>query len=57
MASMRILRMEIPMNFTMEFLEEQILNTIVANGFVESNCKVRLLIHREEGGLIYTGYQ
>lgn len=51
MASMRILRMEIPMNFTMEYLEQQIMNTIVANGFVESNCKVRLLIHREEGGL------
>jgi len=26
MSSMRILRMEIPMNFTMEFLEQEILN-------------------------------
>lgn len=51
MASMRILRMEIPMNFTMEYLEQQIMNTIVANGLEKSNCKVRLLIHREEGGL------
>ncbi len=28
MASMRIMRMEIPMNFTMEFLEAQILETL-----------------------------
>lgn len=51
MASMRILRMDIPMNFTMEYLEQQIMNTIVANDLEDSNCKVRLLIHREEGGL------
>ena len=29
MSSMRILRMEIPMNFTMEFIEEQIVKTII----------------------------
>ncbi len=28
MASMRIMRMEIPMNFTMEFLEDQIQQTV-----------------------------
>ena len=28
MSSMRILRMEIPMNFTMEFFESEILNAI-----------------------------
>ena len=32
MSSMRIMRMEIPMNFTMEFLEQEILKTINVNG-------------------------
>jgi len=35
MSSMRIMRMEIPMNFTMEFLESEILKTINANGFAK----------------------
>lgn len=51
MASMRILRMEIPMTFTMEFLEQQILNTVVANDLDKFSSKVRLLVHREDGGL------
>lgn len=51
MASMRILRMEIPMNFTMEFLEEQIRSTIASNHLENATVKVRLLIHRKEGGL------
>ncbi len=51
MASMRILRMEIPMNFTMEFLEEQIHNTIASNKLENSTVKVRLLVYRNEGGL------
>ena len=33
MSSMRILRIEIPMNFTMEFLEEQFLITLNASEF------------------------
>lgn len=49
MESMRILRMEIPMNFTMEFLEEQILNTLKANGLI--NARVRCTIFRGNGGL------
>ena len=51
MASMRILRMEIPMSFTMEYLEQQILDTIHANGLETANCKIRLLVHRNEGGM------
>ncbi len=51
MASMRILRMEIPMTFTMEYLEQQILDTIHANGLETTNSKVRFLVHRAEGGL------
>jgi branched-chain amino acid aminotransferase len=49
MASMRILRMEIPMNFTMEFLENQILNLAQINQF-ENAARVRLTIFRNDGG-------
>ena len=46
MASMRILRMEIPMNFTMEFLEEQILKTIQENDLAHSSAIVHIMIFR-----------
>ncbi|MBC8753993.1 aminotransferase class IV [Kordia sp. YSTF-M3] len=49
MESMRILRMEIPMNFTMEFLEEEILNTLKASQL--TNARVRCTIFRGNGGL------
>lgn len=51
MASMRILRMEIPMEFTLEFLEEEIRKTVVENGFEAKSARVRLTIFRNEGGL------
>jgi branched-chain amino acid aminotransferase len=51
MASMRIMRMEIPMNFTMEFLEEQIQTTIKANNLTDATARVKLMVHRNEGGL------
>jgi branched-chain amino acid aminotransferase len=50
MASMRILRMEIPMEFTMEFLEDEILKTIEANDFLKSTVRVRFNIDRGDGG-------
>ncbi|WP_400078356.1 aminotransferase class IV [Winogradskyella sp. R77965] len=50
MASMRILRMEIPMNFTMEFLEAEILKTLEANDLLKSSARVRLNVDRGEGG-------
>ena len=50
MASMRRLRMEIPMNFTMEFLEEQIRKVLLADGVVNRPARVRLTIFRKEGG-------
>lgn len=50
MASMRIMRMEIPMNFTMEFLEVEILKTLEANQLSKSSARVRLNIDRGEGG-------
>lgn len=50
MASMRIMRMEIPMAFTMEFLENEILKTIEANHFLKSTVRVRFNVDRGEGG-------
>jgi branched-chain amino acid aminotransferase len=50
MASMRILRMDIPMNFTMEYLESEILKTIDANNLLNSTARVRLNVDRGEGG-------
>jgi branched-chain amino acid aminotransferase len=51
MASMRIMRMEIPMNFTMEFLENEIFKTIEANALSDVSSRVKLQVHRKEGGL------
>ena len=49
MASMRIVRMQIPGNFTLEFLEEQILSTAAKNNCAES-ARIRLTIYRNNGG-------
>jgi branched-chain amino acid aminotransferase len=49
MSSMRIVRMEIPMNFTMEYLEEQILNVVKANG-CEASARARITVYRNDGG-------
>jgi branched-chain amino acid aminotransferase len=51
MASMRILRMEIPMNFTMEFLEEQVAATLEANELTKATARVKLSVFRNDGGL------
>lgn len=51
MASMRIMRMEIPMNFTMEFLESQIHNVLKNNELFSSSSRVKLTVFRNEGGL------
>ena len=50
MASMRIMRMDIPMNFTMEFLEAEILKTVEANELANTAARVRLNVDRGEGG-------
>ncbi|MEY4038149.1 MAG: hypothetical protein RIR67_459 [Bacteroidota bacterium] len=49
MASMRILRMEIPMNFTMEYFEEQLLSVVKSNG-LEDAARARITIYRNDGG-------
>ncbi|OZV69738.1 aminotransferase class IV [Winogradskyella aurantia] len=50
MASMRIMRMDIPMSFTMEFLEAEILKTLDANDLLKSSARVRLNVDRGVGG-------
>ncbi len=49
MASMRMLRMKIPMTFTLEFLEDEILKT--TKQFEEKELRVRLNVYRKDGGL------
>lgn len=50
MASMRMIRMEIPMSLTFEYLEKQILNLIKLIGESEVT-KVKITVYRKEGGL------
>lgn len=51
MASMRILRMEIPMEFTLEFLEEEIKRTIAQNSEMGDLFRIRITVFRNSGGL------
>ncbi len=51
MASMRILRMEIPMNFTPEFLQQEILDLTKESGFMNSSVRIKIIVNRKEGGL------
>ena len=48
MSSMRILRMEIPMSFTMEFLEEEIL-TVMPAGENNNSAGIRITVYRNKG--------
>ena len=50
MSSMRMLRMKIPMSFTLEFLEAEILKTIESQE-ASSSFRVRLSVYRQDGGL------
>jgi len=50
MASMRMLRMKIPLEFTLEFLEKEILKTVKVQDFGNS-FRVRLNVFRKDGGL------
>jgi branched-chain amino acid aminotransferase len=49
MSSMRVIRMEIPMNFTLEYLEEQILS-LVKNNKIASSARARITVYRNNGG-------
>lgn len=50
MASMRVVRMEIPMNFTMEYFEEQVLSLVNQIG-ISSSARARITVFRNDGGL------
>lgn len=50
MSSMRILRMQIPMSFTMEYLQDEIRKTVEALN-PEQGARVRITVFRKEGGL------
>ena len=49
MSSMRVVRMEIPMDFTMEYFEAQILSLVVKNQ-IGSSSRARITIYRNDGG-------
>jgi branched-chain amino acid aminotransferase len=49
MASMRVVRMEIPMNFTMEYLEQQIL-AVAENLGIATSARARITVYRNDGG-------
>lgn len=49
MASMRMLRMNIAMDFTLEFFEQEILKTTAANELTDA--RVRFTVNRKDGGL------
>ncbi len=49
MSSMRVIRMEIPMNFTMEYFEEQIL-ALARSKKLEISARARITVYRNDGG-------
>ena len=50
MAGMRVLRMQIPMVFSMEYLEDEILTLIKANELEHKAVRVRISVFRKDGG-------
>ena len=52
MASMRIMRMRIPMEFTLEHLEKQIKDTIASHGLpATQSIRVKFTVYRDSNGL------
>lgn len=49
MASMRIVRMEIPMYFTMEYMEQQV-KTLAESLAIGASCRARITFFRKPGG-------
>ncbi len=50
MSAMRILRMEIPMEFTPEYIEAEIHKTIASSNAIKHTCRVRFTVWRSWGG-------
>ncbi len=51
MSSLRMLRMKIPMDFTLSFYEEEILKLIEAHKLEEQVARIRVTVSRKGGGL------
>lgn len=51
MASMRIMRMEIPLSFSPEFLEAEILQMVRENDLFDAQARVKFSVSRKPGGL------
>jgi len=51
MATMRILRLEIPMYFTLDFFKSEILQLIKINNLTKNAVRVKFFVNRKEGGL------
>lgn len=49
MASMRVVRMEIPMNFTMEYFEEQLIS-LTNQLAISTSARARITVFRNDGG-------
>jgi branched-chain amino acid aminotransferase len=49
MASMRVVRMEIPMNFTMEYFEEHLLS-LTDKLSISNSARARITVYRNDGG-------
>jgi len=50
MSSMRIMRMEIPGNFSPEYLEETILELVKQNDLINASARIRFTVFRTSGG-------
>ncbi len=50
MASMRILRMEIPMEFTPENLEKELIKTLEASQLLDQPARIRITVYRKGNG-------
>lgn len=50
MAAMRIMRMEIPLEFSPEFLEAEIMQIVRENDLFETQARVKFIVSRKAGG-------
>lgn len=51
MAAMRVFRMNIPMTFTPEFLEQECIRVVEAQSSTSSSWRIRLSVFRNDGGV------
>lgn len=50
MSAMRVFRMDIPMTFTPEFLEQECLRVIKAQSEISAAWRIRMTVYRKDGG-------